>query len=62
MSSSSFAASASSADPSSEDTLSDLVATELQPGHTVEFGTLRISSVHVQEMQQLGYFGEGSGC
>jgi hypothetical protein len=26
---------------------------------TVEFGTSRISSVHVQEMQQLGYFGEG---
>jgi hypothetical protein len=35
------------ADPSSEDTLSDLVAMELQPGHTVEFGTLRISSVRV---------------
>jgi hypothetical protein len=61
MSSSSSAASASSADPSSEDTLSDLVVTELQPGHTVEFGTLRISSVRVQEMQQLGYFGYGVG-
>jgi hypothetical protein len=61
MSSSSSAASASSANPSSEDTLSDLVATKLQPGHTVEFGTLRISSVHVQEMQQLGYFGDGDG-
>jgi hypothetical protein len=61
MSSSSYVASASSDDPSSEDTLSDLVATELQPGHTVEFGTLRISSVRVQEMQQLGYFGDGVG-
>jgi hypothetical protein len=58
MSSSSSAASASSADPSSEDTLSDLVAIELQPGHTMEFGTSRISSVRVQEMQQLGYFGD----
>jgi hypothetical protein len=61
MSSSSSAASASPADPSSEDTLSDLVAMELQPGHTVEFGTSRISSVRVQEMQQLGYFGDGVG-
>jgi hypothetical protein len=61
MSSSSSAASASSADPSSEDTLSDLVAMELQPGHTVEFDTSRISSVRVQEMQQLGYFGDGVG-
>jgi hypothetical protein len=61
MSSSSYVASASSDDPSSEDTLSDLVATELQPGHTVEFDTLRISSVRVQEMQQLGYFGDGVG-
>jgi hypothetical protein len=61
MSSSSSAASASSADPSSEDTLSDLVATELQPGHTVEFGTSRISLVRVEEMQQLGYFGDGVG-
>jgi hypothetical protein len=51
--------SASSVDPSSEDTLSDLVATELQPGHTVDFNTSRISSVPVQEMQQLGYFGDG---
>jgi hypothetical protein len=53
MPSSSSAASASSADPSTEDTLSDLAAMELQPGHTVEFGTSRISSVHVQEMQQV---------
>jgi hypothetical protein len=51
MSSSSSAVSASSADPSSEDTLSDLAVMELQPGHTVELGTSRISSVRVQEMQ-----------
>jgi hypothetical protein len=51
MSSSSSDVSASSADPLSEDTLSDLVAMKLQPGHTVEFSTSRISSVHVQEMQ-----------
>jgi hypothetical protein len=51
----------SSADPSSEDTLSALVATELQPSHTVEFDTSRISSVRVQEMKQLGYFGDGVG-
>jgi hypothetical protein len=59
--SSSSSASASLADPSSEDTLSDLVATKLQPGHMVEFGTSRISSVCVQEVQQLGYFGDGVG-
>jgi hypothetical protein len=46
-SSSSSAANASMADSSSEDTLSDLVAVELQPGHTVEFGVSRISSVRV---------------
>jgi hypothetical protein len=50
MSSSSSAASVSSVDLSSKDTLSDLVAMELQQGHTMEFGTSRISSVHVQEM------------
>jgi hypothetical protein len=61
MSSSSSAASASSVDPTSVDTLSDLAVMELQPGHTVEFGTSRISSVHVQEMQWLGYFGDGVG-
>jgi hypothetical protein len=61
MSSSSSAASASSTDLWSEDTHSDLVVMELQPDHTVEFGTSRISSVSVQEMQQLGYFGDGVG-
>jgi hypothetical protein len=38
---------------SSEDTFNDLVA-ELHPGHMVEFGVSRISSVRVQDMQQLG--------
>jgi hypothetical protein len=48
-------------DSSSEDTSRDLAAVELQPGHMVEFGVSRISSVHVQDMQQLGYFGNGVG-
>jgi hypothetical protein len=61
-SSSSSVANALSTDSSSEDTLSDLAAVELQPGHTVEFGVSRISSVRVQDMQQLGYFGNGVGC
>jgi hypothetical protein len=60
-SSSSSAANASLADSSSEDTLSDLAAVELQPGHTMEFGVLRISSVRVQDMQQLGYFRDSVG-
>jgi hypothetical protein len=57
----SSAANASLGKSSSEDTLSDLVAVELHPGHTVEFGVSRISSVRVQDMQQLGYFGNGVG-
>ena len=61
MSSSSSTTSASPAAPSSEETLSDLAVMELQPGHTVEFGTSRISSVHVLEMQWLGYYGNGVG-
>jgi hypothetical protein len=61
MSSSLSATSASSAVPSSEDTLSDLAVMELQRGHTVEFGTSRISSVHVLEMQRLRYFGDNVG-
>jgi hypothetical protein len=61
-SSSSSAVNAPPVDLSSEDTLSDLAAAELQPGHTVEFGILRISSVRVQDMQQLGYFGNDIGC
>jgi hypothetical protein len=61
MSSSSSAASASPAAPSSEETLSDLAVIELQPGHTVEFGTSRIFSGRMLEMQRLGYFGNGVG-
>jgi hypothetical protein len=34
---------------------------DLQPRHTVEFGTSRIYSGHVVEMQRLGYFGNGVG-
>jgi hypothetical protein len=60
-SSSSSAANGPPADSSSEDTLSYLAVVELQPGHTVEFGISRISSVRVQDMQQLGYFGDGVG-
>jgi hypothetical protein len=55
------AASASPAAPSSEETLSDLAVMELQPGHTVEFGTSSISLVRVLEMQRLGYLGNGVG-
>jgi hypothetical protein len=61
MPSSSSVASALPAAPSSEDTLTDLAVMELQPGHTVEFGTSMISSVHVLEMQRHGYFGYGVG-
>ena len=39
--------------------MSDLAVVELHPSHTVEFGVSRISSVCVQDMQQLGYFGNG---
>jgi hypothetical protein len=41
--------------------MSDLAAVELIPGHTMEFGVSRIPSVRVQDMQQLGYFGNGVG-
>jgi hypothetical protein len=44
-----------------DDTLSDLALETLHPGDTVEFGVSRISSVRVQDMQQLGYFGSGVG-
>jgi hypothetical protein len=39
-----------------------MAAEELHPGDTVEFGVSWISSVRVQDMQQLGYFGSGVGC
>jgi hypothetical protein len=60
-SSSSSTASTPLGESSFEDTFSDLAAVELHPGHTVEFGVSRISSVRVQDMQQLGYFGNGVG-
>jgi hypothetical protein len=59
-SSSSSAANTLPVDSSSEVILSN-VAAELHLGDTVEFGVLRISSVRVQDMQQLGYFGSGVG-
>jgi hypothetical protein len=58
-SSSSSVANTPTADASSEDTLSNVAAAELHPGDTLEFGVSRISLVHVQDMQQLGYFGSG---
>jgi hypothetical protein len=62
MSSSSLsAANTPTADASSKDTLSNVAAAELHLGDTVEFGVSRISSVRVQDMQQLGYFGSGVG-
>jgi hypothetical protein len=60
-SSSSSAANTPLGELSSKGTFSDLVVVELHPGHTVEFGVSRISSVRVQDMQQLGYFGNGVG-
>jgi hypothetical protein len=60
-SSSSSAANTSLGESSSKGTFSDLAAVELHPGHTVEFGVSRISLVRVQDMQQLGYFGNGVG-
>jgi hypothetical protein len=59
-SSSSSAVTASSTVPSSEKTISDPAAVvKLQYGHTVEYGTSRIYSGRVLEMQRLGYFGNG---
>jgi hypothetical protein len=56
-SSSSSAAATPPADASSEEMLSNVAAEELRAGDTVEFGVSRMSSVRVQDMQQLGYFG-----
>jgi hypothetical protein len=61
LTSSSSAANTSLGESSSEGTFSDLAVVELHPGHTVEFGVSRISSVRVQDMQQLGYFRNGVG-
>jgi hypothetical protein len=60
-SSSSSATSTPTAEASSEDTSSTVAVTELRPGDTVEFDVSRMSSVRVQDMQQLGYFGGGVG-
>jgi hypothetical protein len=57
--SSSSAAATPPADASSEETLSTVAAEELRAGDTVDFGVSRMSSVRVQDMQQLGYFGGG---
>jgi hypothetical protein len=58
-SSSSSAAATLPAGASSGETLSDVAAEELRAGDTLEFGMSRMSSVRVQDMQQLGYFGGG---
>jgi hypothetical protein len=57
--SSSSAAATPPADASSEETLSTMAAEELRAGDTVDFGVSRMSSVRVQDMQQLGNFGGG---
>jgi hypothetical protein len=57
--SSSSAAATPPADASSEETLSTVAVEELRAGDTVDFGVSRMSSVRVQDMQQLGYFGGG---
>jgi hypothetical protein len=59
LTSSSSAAATPPADASSEETLSTMAAKELHVGETVDFGVSRMSSVRVQDMQQLGYFGGG---
>jgi hypothetical protein len=61
LSSSSSVADTPPAGASSEDTLSNVAAEKLHPCDTVEFGVSRISSVRMQDMQQLGYFGSGVG-
>jgi hypothetical protein len=60
-SSSSSAATTPTAEASSEDLSGTTTAAELQSGDMVEFGVSRMSLVHVQDMQQLGYFGGGVG-
>jgi hypothetical protein len=46
-------------DASSEGTPSTLVAEELRAGDSVDFSVSWMSSVRVQDMQRLGYFGSG---
>jgi hypothetical protein len=60
-SSSSSAATTPTAGASSEDLSGTVAAAELLPGDTVEFGVSRISLARVQDMQRLGYFGDGVG-
>jgi hypothetical protein len=43
----------------SSETLSSLLAEELRAGDSVDFGVSQMSSVRVQDMQRLGYFGGG---
>jgi hypothetical protein len=59
MPTSSSAAATPPADASSEETLSTVAAEELRASDTVDFGASRMSSVRVQDIQQLGYFGSG---
>jgi hypothetical protein len=47
------------ANASSEETMSSLMAEELRAGDSMDFGVSRMSSVRVQDMQRLGYFGGG---
>jgi hypothetical protein len=58
-SSSSSVANTPPAGASSEETLSNVAVEELRAGDIVEFGVSRMSSVRVQDMQQLGYFDGG---
>jgi hypothetical protein len=60
-SSSSSAATTPTAETPSEDLSGSVAAAKLRPGDTVEFGVSRISSIRVQDMQRLGYFGGGVG-
>jgi hypothetical protein len=59
LSSSSSATATPPAAASSEETLGNVAVEELRAGDTVDFGASRMSSVRVQDMQQLGYFGGG---
>jgi hypothetical protein len=59
MPTSSSSAATPPADASSEETLSTVAVEELRAGDTVDFGVSRMSSVRVQDMQRLGYFGDG---
>src|SRR5688572_31469963 len=58
-SSSSSAATTPPAATSSEETLSSLMVEELRAGDSVTFGVSRMTSARVEDMQRLGYFGDG---